>query len=95
MKLMLLVLVITVKDIYGVKTLIGDVNDISTENKILNLLEDKPDIVLSDMAANTTGHKSTDHIRTTQLTEITLIALSNLNKGGVFLVKFKGGTEEY
>ena len=84
-----------VKDIYGVKTLIGDVNDVSTENKILNLLEDKPDIVLSDMAANTTGHKSTDHIRTTQLTEIALdFALSNLNKGGVFLVKsFKGGTE--
>ena len=84
-----------VKDIFGVKTLIGDVNDISTEKKILSLLETKPDIVLSDMAANTTGHKRTDHIRTTQLTEIALdFALNNLNIGGVFLVKsFKGGTE--
>ena len=84
-----------VKDIFGVKTLIGDVNDISTEKKILTLLETKPDIVLSDMAANTTGHKRTDHIRTTQLTEIALdFALNNLNIGGVFLVKsFKGGTE--
>ncbi len=84
-----------VKDIFGVKTLIGDVNDISTEKKILSLLETKPDIVLSDMAANTTGHKRTDHIRTTQLTEIALdFALTNLNIGGVFLVKsFKGGTE--
>ncbi len=84
-----------VKDIYGVKTLIGDVNDINTEKKILSLLETKPDIVLSDMAANTTGHKRTDHIRTTQLTEIALdFALSNLKISGVFLVKsFKGGTE--
>ena len=84
-----------VKNIYGVKTLIGDVNDISTEKKILNLLGFKPDIVLSDMAANTIGHKSTDHIRTTQLTEIALdFALNNLNVGGVFLVKtFKGGSE--
>ncbi len=84
-----------VKNINGVKTLIGDVNDISTEKKILILLENKPDIVLSDMAANTTGHKRTDHIRTTQLTEIALdFALSNLNIGGAFLVKsFKGGTE--
>ena len=55
----------------------------------------KPDIVLSDMAANTTGHKQTDHIRTSQLTEIAFnFAVSNLNKGGVFLVKtFKGGSE--
>ena len=84
-----------VKNINGVKTLVGDVNEISTEKKILTLLDNKPDIVLSDMAANTTGHKHTDHIRTTQLTEIALdFALSNLNIGGSFLVKsFKGGAE--
>ena len=48
------------------------------------------------MAANTTGHKQTDHLRTTQLTEIALrFAINYLNKGGVFLVKtFRGGSEK-
>ena len=85
-----------VKNIYGVKTIIGDINDYSIEKKLLSLIDKKPDVILSDMAANTTGHKKTDHLRTTQLTEIALdFALSNLNKGGVFIVKtFKGGSEK-
>ena len=54
------------------------------------------DIVLSDMAANTTGHRQTDHIRTTHLLEIALdFSIENLNSNGVFLAKcFKGGTEK-
>jgi 23S rRNA (uridine2552-2'-O)-methyltransferase len=50
---------------------------------------------MSDMAANTTGHRQTDHIRTTYLLETALdFALENLQKNGVFLAKcFKGGTE--
>ena len=85
-----------VKNIYGVKTFLGDVNDIRTEKKLLSVLGFKPDIILSDMASNTIGHKRTDHIRTTHLTEIALdFALKNLNIGGVFLVKtFKGGSEK-
>ena len=85
-----------VEDIFGVKTIIGDINDNEAEKEILNLLNARPNIVLSDMAANTIGHKKTDHIRTTQLTEIALeFALKNLTIGGVFLVKtFKGGTEK-
>ena len=56
----------------------------------------KPDVVLSDMAANTTGHRQTDHIRTTHLLEIALdFSIENLNRNGVFLAKcFKGGTEK-
>ena len=85
-----------VNNIFGVKTIIGDINDVSIEKKLLDLIGKNPDIVLSDMAANTTGHKQTDHIRTTQLTEIALrFAISHLNKGGVFLVKtFMGGSEK-
>ncbi len=85
-----------VSDIYGVKTLVADVNDQTTERKIINMLGSRPNVVLSDMAANTVGHKKTDHIRTTQLTEIALnFALNNLVTGGVFLVKtFKGGSEK-
>lgn len=55
----------------------------------------KPDVVLSDMAAPTTGHRRTDHIRTMYLVEVALdFALGVLKPGGHFLSKtFQGGTE--
>ncbi|MEL6947956.1 MAG: RlmE family RNA methyltransferase [Pseudomonadota bacterium] len=55
----------------------------------------KPSLVLSDMAAPTTGHRRTDHIRTMALVEVALdFALSVLPEGGHFLAKtFQGGTE--
>ena len=55
----------------------------------------KPDVVLSDMAAPTTGHRQTDHLRTTHLFEVAIqFALENLAPGGAFLAKvFRGGTE--
>ena len=54
-----------------------------------------PDIVLSDMAAPTTGHRRTDHLRTMHLVEVALdFALKVLKPGGHFLCKtFQGGTE--
>ncbi len=56
----------------------------------------KPDFVMSDMAAPTTGHRQTDHIRTLHLCEVALdFALQNLNEGGDFLAKvFRGGAEQ-
>ncbi|MCF6321728.1 MAG: RlmE family RNA methyltransferase [Rhizobiaceae bacterium] len=55
----------------------------------------KPDVVMSDMAAPTTGHKKTDHIRTMVLVEVALdFAIKVLRPGGHFLSKtFQGGTE--
>lgn len=54
-----------------------------------------PDIVLSDMAAPTTGHRRTDHLRTMHLVEVALdFALDVLKENGHFLCKtFQGGTE--
>ena len=54
-----------------------------------------PDVVLSDMAAPTTGHRKTDHLRTMHLVEVALdFALKVLKPGGHFLSKtFQGGTE--
>ena len=54
-----------------------------------------PDVVLSDMAAPTTGHRKTDHLRTMHLVEVALdFALEVLKPGGHFLCKtFQGGTE--
>ena len=56
---------------------------------------EKPDVILSDMAAPTTGHRKTDHLRTMHLVEVALdFALQFLKPGGHFLSKtFQGGTE--
>jgi 23S rRNA (uridine2552-2'-O)-methyltransferase len=54
-----------------------------------------PDLVLSDMAANTVGHKATDHLRTMGLVEAALyFAVDTLAPGGAFVAKvFAGGTD--
>ncbi len=54
-----------------------------------------PDVVMSDMAAPTTGHRKTDHLRTMHLVEVALdFAMKVLKPGGHFLSKtFQGGTE--
>src|SRR6202012_5417413 len=51
------------------------------------------DLVLTDMAAPTTGHRATDHLRTTALVEIALeVAEDSLRPGGAFVGKvFQGG----
>jgi len=56
---------------------------------------EQPDVVLSDMAAPTTGHRKTDHLRTMHLVEVALdFAVRVLKPGGHFLCKtFQGGTE--
>jgi 23S rRNA (uridine2552-2'-O)-methyltransferase len=53
------------------------------------------DVVLSDMAAPTTGHRRTDHLRTIHLCEVAAdFAVSVLRPGGHFVAKvFRGGTE--
>ena len=54
-----------------------------------------PDVVLSDMAANTTGHAKTDQIRTGALAEAAAeFAMDHLAPGGAFVVKaFQGGLD--
>ena len=55
----------------------------------------KADLVLSDMAPNTTGHAATDHLRIMALAEAALeFALEVLAEGGAFVAKvFQGGSE--
>lgn len=55
-----------------------------------------PDLVMSDLAANTTGHKQTDHLKTVALVEAAAeFALDVLGPGGHFVTKvFQGGAEE-
>ena len=84
-----------VDPIPGANLLQGDITDPAREQELLALLGGKPDLVLSDMAPNTTGHAATDHIRIMALAELTLeIALPILAEGGGFVCKlFQGGAE--
>jgi 23S rRNA (uridine2552-2'-O)-methyltransferase len=63
--------------------------------RLVALLGGPADVVLSDMAANATGHKKTDHLRIVGLAEAAAdFARSVLAPGGVFLAKvLQGGTE--
>lgn len=58
-------------------------------------LDGPPDLILSDMAANTVGHKQTDHLRTMALVELAAhFAIETLAEGGAFVAKvLAGGTD--
>ena len=79
----------------GTRILQMDFLDEDAPAKLIEALGGPPDIVLSDMAAPTTGHRRTDHLRTIHLVEVAAdFALSVLKPGGHFLAKtFQGGSE--
>ncbi len=73
----------------------ADINAPGIADALIAALGDKPTLVLSDMAANTVGHKQTDHVRTVGLAETAAqFAVDNLVKGGTFVAKvFQGGAQ--
>lgn len=72
-----------------------DFLDPSAPDKLKKLLDGEADVVLSDMAAPTTGHKGTDHLRIIALAEAALeFAEDVLAPGGAYVCKvFQGGAE--
>lgn len=87
---------LNIDPIAGVSFLQSDFTDPKTHQWIKDTLNGQlVDIVLSDMAANTTGHKATDHLRIMNLCEETYhFAIELLKPGGHFITKiFRGGTE--
>ena len=77
-----------------VTTLRLDLSEPEAQPKLEMALGGLADVVLSDMAASTTGHRATDHLRTIVLLEAALdIAAATLKPGGAFIGKvFQGGT---
>jgi 23S rRNA (uridine2552-2'-O)-methyltransferase len=63
--------------------------------KLLAMMGGRADVVMSDMAANTTGHRKTDQLRIIGLVEAAALFASDvLNPGGAFLAKvFQSGAE--
>jgi 23S rRNA (uridine2552-2'-O)-methyltransferase len=70
-----------------------DFTDPACGPELIALLGGAPDVVLSDMAPNTVGHRQTDHLRIVNLIEAAAdFAISVLKPGGTFVAKaFQGG----
>jgi 23S rRNA (uridine2552-2'-O)-methyltransferase len=85
-----------IDEIPGATLIEGDFNDPATPARLIELMGGTADLVLSDMAPNTTGHAPTDHLRIMALAELALaFALQTLSPGGAFVTKmFQGGTEK-
>lgn len=79
----------------GVTILNMDFMAVAAPAALLDALDGPPDLVLSDMAANTVGHKQTDHLRTMGLVEAAAdFAIQTLAPGGAVVAKvLAGGTD--
>jgi len=77
----------------GAEILKADFTEPWVGARLVDLIGGAPDLVLSDMAPNTSGHRQTDHLRITSLIEAAAdFAVANLRPGGAFVTKaFQGG----
>jgi 23S rRNA (uridine2552-2'-O)-methyltransferase len=87
--------VVPIEPIGGVEFAQIDFLDSDAPDRLKALLGGPADLVLSDMAANTTGHRQTDHLKIVALVEAAAeFARDVLKPGGAFLAKvIQGGTE--
>jgi 23S rRNA (uridine2552-2'-O)-methyltransferase len=71
----------------------ADFTDAGVDQQLIDALGGAPDLVLSDMAHNTVGHRQTDHLKIIALIEIASdFAIRTLKPGGHFVTKnFQGG----
>jgi 23S rRNA (uridine2552-2'-O)-methyltransferase len=85
-----------VDPIPGAELLQADFTDPKVGPQLMELVHGAPDVVLSDLAHNTVGHKQTDHLKIMGLLEMASdFALDNLKPGGAFIAKaFQGGETE-
>ena len=87
--------VLAMAPVAGVEFIQIDFLDAGAPDAIRTLLDGPADVVLSDMAANATGHRRTDHLKIMALAEAAAdFAREVLAPGGAFLCKvLQGGTE--
>ena len=83
-----------VENIKGIKIIKGDFLDKSVKEEAIKYFGSKIDVILSDMASNTSGNKSLDSLRTNQLClNILEFAKEVLNKNGVVIAKIFMGED--
>ncbi|WP_254070413.1 RlmE family RNA methyltransferase [Acidisphaera sp. L21] len=85
-----------IPSVTGVRFIHGDFMDPDMPDRLRAELGGPADLVMSDMAPNTTGHTMTDHVRIVALAELALdFALQTLAPGGSFIAKvLQGGSEK-
>jgi 23S rRNA (uridine2552-2'-O)-methyltransferase len=85
--------ILDIDPIAGVTAMVLDVASAEAPQAIRAALDGPADVVLSDMASSTTGHRATDHLRTLALFEAALETAEDvLAEGGTFVGKvFQGG----
>jgi len=81
-----------IEPIEGAILVQADFTDQGVDDRLIELLGGEPDLVVSDMAHNTVGHRATDHLKIIALIEIAAdFAVRTLKKGGAFVTKnFQG-----
>ena len=82
-----------VESVPGATMIQADFTHPGVDQQMMDLLGGAPDLVLSDMAHNTVGHRQTDHLKIIALIEIASdFAIRTLKPGGHFVSKnFQGG----
>ena len=87
--------ILEMEPIPGAEIMQLDFTEDGADEKVKAALGGPADAVISDMAAPTTGHKQTDHLRIVMMCDLALeFAIDVLAPGGVFIAKvLKGGTE--
>ncbi|MGD2132404.1 MAG: RlmE family RNA methyltransferase [Maricaulaceae bacterium] len=86
---------LSMEPITGAELIEGDFTEPEIVERVRAAIDGRADLVLSDMAANTTGHRATDHLRVVALVEAAAdFAEEVLAPGGAFVAKvFQGGAE--
>lgn len=85
-----------IEPVKGAHFIQGDFMDPTMPDQLRTAMGGPADLVMSDMAPNTTGHTATDHIRIVALAELALdFAVQVLAPGGGFIAKvLQGGSEK-
>ena len=86
---------LNIEPLPGVEFAVMDFLNENAPERLKQMLGGEADGVMSDMAANTTGHRKTDHLRIVAIAELAAhFASEVLSPGGFFVAKvFQGGTE--
>ncbi|MRG70566.1 methyltransferase domain-containing protein [Alphaproteobacteria bacterium HT1-32] len=85
-----------VEPLAGVTLMVGDMEAADTPDRLKQALGGEADLVMSDMAASSSGHQMTDHLRIMALAEAALdFAEEVLSPGGAYVAKvLQGGSEK-
>ena len=86
--------ILSMEKIKNVNFINGDFLDETTQQQIKNIFQKKIDVIISDMAENTTGNKSIDSIRTNNLcAEVIKFSINHLDINGVLVCKLFMGDD--